>query len=104
VQTKSALNSANGELQKARTDLKGALDELVSLRKQYSEQQMALGQLQAEMANARAFVEAEKAVSARLREDIAKMKEEFAHRPARRARARRRGRPGRCCMTRPSPW
>jgi hypothetical protein len=34
--------------------------------------------LQAEMTNARAFVEAEKAVSARLREDMAKMKEEFA--------------------------
>jgi len=93
VQTKSALNSANAELQKTRTDLKGALDELVSLRKQYSEQQMALAQLQAEMANARAFVEAEKAVSARLREDMAKMKEEFATalRAARASQARPAG-------------
>lgn len=78
LQTKSALNSANSELQKTRTDLRSTSDELISLRKQYSEQQMALNQLQAEMANARAFVEAEKAVSARLREDMAKIKEEFA--------------------------
>ena len=78
MQTKSALNSANAELQKTRADLKGTQDELISLRKQYAEQQMALNQLQAEMANARAFVEAEKAVSARLREDMAKMKDEFA--------------------------
>ena len=77
-QTKSALNSANSELQKTRSDLKVASDELVSLRKQYSEQQMALNQLQAEMANARTFLEAEKAVSARLREDMAKLKEDFA--------------------------
>lgn len=34
--------------------------------------------IQAEMANARSFLEAEKAVSARLREEITKMKEAFA--------------------------
>ena len=92
-QTKAALNSANSELQKARSDLKVASDELVSLRKQYSEQQMALNQLQAEMANARAFLEAEKAVSARLREDMAKLKEDFATalRAARASQARPAG-------------
>jgi hypothetical protein len=39
---------------------------------------MALNQLQAEMVNARAFVDAERAVSARLRQELGKMKEEFA--------------------------
>ena len=92
-QTKSALNNANTELQKTRSDLKVASDELVSLRKQYAEQQMALNQLQAEMANARTFLEAEKAVSARLREDMAKMKEDFATalRAARSSQARPAG-------------
>jgi len=78
AKTRSALNGANAELQKTRTDLKTTSDDLAALRKQFGEQQMALTMLQAEMTNARAFVEAEKAVSARLREDMAKMKEEFA--------------------------
>ena len=92
-QTKSALNNANAELQKTRGELKVASDELVSLRKQHAEQQMALNQLQAEMANARTFLEAEKAVSARLREDLAKMKEDFATalRAARSSQARPAG-------------
>jgi hypothetical protein len=37
-----------------------------------------LNQLPAEMVNARAFVEAEKAVSTRVREELAKVKEEYA--------------------------
>ena len=39
---------------------------------------MALNQLQAEMVNARAFIDAERAVSARLRAELVKMKEEYA--------------------------
>ena len=78
ARTKAALSSANAELQRTRTNLKTTQDELVALRKQFSEQEMALNQLQAEMANARAFVEAEKAISTRLREELAKTREEFA--------------------------
>lgn len=78
LETQAALASAQSELQKTRTDLKTTQDELIALRKQFSEQQLALSQLQAEMVNARAFVEAEKAVSARLRGELAKVKEEYA--------------------------
>jgi septal ring factor EnvC (AmiA/AmiB activator) len=78
AQTRSALRAANADLQKTRSDLKSAQDELISLRKRYSEQELALQQLQAEMATARAFVEAEKAVGARLRDELAKQKEESA--------------------------
>ena len=78
AQTRSALSAASSELQKSRAELKTAVDELSALRKQLSEQQMALNQLQAETTNARAFVEAEKAVSVRLRQEIAKMKEDQA--------------------------
>ncbi len=78
AQTRTALRNANADLQKTRTDLKSTQDELIALRKRYSEQELALQQLQAEMATARAFVEAEKAVGARLRDDLAKQKEESA--------------------------
>ena len=78
LETKTALASAQSELHKTRTDLKTTQDELVALRRQFSEQQIALTQLQGEMVNARAFMEAEKAVSARVREELAKMKAEYA--------------------------
>ena len=78
AQTRTALKNSNTDLQKTRTDLKSTQDELIALRKRYSEQELALQQLQAEMATARAFVEAEKAVGARLRDDLAKQKEESA--------------------------
>lgn len=78
AQTRSALRAANADLQKARSDLKSTQDELIALQKRHSEQELALQQLQAEMATARAFVEAEKAVGARLRDDLAKQKEDSA--------------------------
>ena len=78
IEARSALAGAKSELQKTAADLGTTRDELVALRKQFAEQQMALNQLQAEMTNARTFLEAEKAVSARLREELAKTKEEFA--------------------------
>ena len=78
AQTRAALRAANADLQKARSDLKSTQDELISLHKRYAEQELALQQLQAEMATARAFVEAEKAVGARLRDDLAKQKEDSA--------------------------
>jgi len=77
-ETRTALASAQAELQKATTDLKTRQDELIALRRQFSEQEMALNQLQAEMVNARAFIDAERAVSARLRGEVARMKEEYA--------------------------
>jgi Flp pilus assembly protein CpaB len=84
-ETRTALARAHAELQKSATDLKVAQDDLIALRRQFSEQEMALNQLQAEMVNARAFVDAERAVSARLRGELAKMKEPLATAP----RARR---------------
>ena len=84
-ETRTSLAKAQAERQKSTTDLKAAQDELIALRRQFSEQEMALNQLQAEMVNARAFVDAEKAISARLRGELAKMKEHSATAP----RARR---------------
>jgi len=81
LEAKAARASAQAELQKTSTDLKTTQDELIALRRQFSEQEMALNQLQAEMVNARAFVDAERAVGARLRADLAKMKEEYATAP-----------------------
>jgi len=78
AQTRAALRAANADLQKARVDLKTTQDELIALQKRHSEQELALQQLQAEMATARAFVEAEKAVGARLRDDLAKQREDSA--------------------------
>ena len=78
AQTRSALRAASADLQKTRSDLKSTQDELIELRKRHSELEMALNQLQAEMPNARAFLEAEKAIGARLREEMAKQKEDSA--------------------------
>jgi hypothetical protein len=78
LETRTALARAQAELQKTTTGLKTTQDELIALRRQFSEQEMALNQLQAEMVNARAFVDAERAISARLRGELAKMKEEYA--------------------------
>jgi septal ring factor EnvC (AmiA/AmiB activator) len=78
LETRTALARAQAELQKSTADLKAAQDDLIALRRRFSEQEMALNQLQAEMVNARAFVDAERAISARLRGDLAKMKEEYA--------------------------
>ena len=77
-ETRTALARAQAELQKATTDLKTRQDELIALRRQFSEQEMALNQLQAEMVNARAFIDAERAVSARLRAELVTRKEEYA--------------------------
>ena len=84
-ETRTSLARAQAERQKSSTDFKAAQDELIALRRQFSEQEMALNQLQAEMVNARAFVDAERAISARLRGELAKMKEQLAAAP----RARR---------------
>ena len=84
-ETRTALARAQAELQKTTSDLKTRQDELIALRRQFSQQEMALNQLQAEMVNARAFVDAERAVGARLRGELAKMKEQLATAP----RARR---------------
>jgi septal ring factor EnvC (AmiA/AmiB activator) len=89
LETKTALTRAQAELQKTATDLKATQDDLIALRRQFSEQEMALNQLQAEMVNARAFVDAERAVGARLRGELAKMKEQLATAP----RARRTAQP-----------
>ena len=85
LETRTALARAQAELQKSTADLKAAQNDLIALRRQFSEHEMALHQLQAEMVNARAFVDAERAVSARLRGELAKMKEQLATAP----RARR---------------
>jgi uncharacterized protein HemX len=92
AQTKLTLASANAELQKAKADAKTARDDLGALRKQFSEQQVAFTILQAEMVNARGFLEAEKASTARLRDELARQKEEFAN-ALKAARSAQAGRP-----------
>jgi septal ring factor EnvC (AmiA/AmiB activator) len=75
---RSELARTNDELQRTK-DLIRAMDvTLAALRKEAAEQKMALDQLQADLNIARTNVETEKAVSARLRDENAKLKESVA--------------------------
>ena len=78
AQARSELAGVRSELNQAQLELRRMREERDALHRESTEQKLQLQQIQAEMANARSFVEAEKAVSARLREDIVKIKEEFA--------------------------
>jgi septal ring factor EnvC (AmiA/AmiB activator) len=76
AQTKAELARVNSELQRTRSDLQAARGELATLQRQAAEQKLALDQLQADLSTARAFLEAEKGIGARLRDELLKAKEE----------------------------
>jgi hypothetical protein len=59
------------EAQKADADMKAARAERDALRKEMAELKLAADQMRAEIDTAKQFIEAERAVSARLREDLA---------------------------------
>jgi peptidoglycan hydrolase CwlO-like protein len=70
--TKAELAGANSQLQKAKSDIGSLAAELEALRKESAEQKMAAEQLRAEVTTAKAFLEAEKGLALRLREELAK--------------------------------
>jgi hypothetical protein len=78
AQARAELASVRFDLNQAQVELRRMREERDALHRESTEQKLQLQQIQAEMANARSFVEAEKAVSARLREEMVKMREEFA--------------------------
>jgi predicted RNase H-like nuclease (RuvC/YqgF family) len=78
AQARAEAASVRSDLNQAQVDLRRMREERDALHRESTEQKLQLQQLQAEMTHARSFVEAEKAVSARLREDMVKMKEDFA--------------------------
>ena len=72
--TRAELAAANGQLQQARAELQAGQNELAGLRKEALAAKLAMEQMQADVTSARSFLEAEKAVGARLRDDLAKAK------------------------------
>jgi septal ring factor EnvC (AmiA/AmiB activator) len=78
AQARAELASVRSDLSQAQLDLRRTREERDTLHRASTEQKLQLQQMQAEMTHARSFVEAEKAVSARLRDEIVKIKEEFA--------------------------
>jgi hypothetical protein len=78
AQARAELASVRFDLNQAQLELRRMREERDALHRESTEQKLQLQQMQAETAHARSFVEAEKAVSARLREEIVKIKEDFA--------------------------
>ncbi len=74
----AALAGANAQLQKTQSDLRSVTGEVAALRKESVEQKMALEQQRAELATAKGFLDAERAATARIREELAKAKEQIA--------------------------
>lgn len=75
---RSDLSSAKAGLDQARTELAAARKETAALSKEMSEQKIVVDQLRAERETARTFLEAEQAIGARLRADLALAKEQLA--------------------------
>jgi hypothetical protein len=73
-----ALAESNALLKKAQIDVKTMGTELEALRKQSAEHKAALDHQQLELRAAQSFLETERAASARLREELVKMKEALA--------------------------
>jgi septal ring factor EnvC (AmiA/AmiB activator) len=78
TQARAELAGLRADLGRAQLELRRMGEERDKLHRESTEHKLQLQQLQAEMVNAKSFVEAEKAVSARLRDDIVKLKEAFA--------------------------
>ena len=78
AETGAELGLANGQLQKARTERQALQTELAALRKEAMAAKLAMDQMQADLTAARSFLETEKAATLRLRDDLAKAKEQLA--------------------------
>jgi len=72
------LADTTARLQKAEAKIKPLEASVEALRKESATQQQALEQARAELASAKTFLEAEKDSGARLREDLARTKEQLA--------------------------
>lgn len=72
--TRAELSAASGQLQRGRAELQAVQNELVGLRKEALAAKLAMEQMQADLTTARSFLDAEKAMGARLRDDLAKAK------------------------------
>ena len=72
--TRAELSAASGQLQRGRAELQAVQNELVGLRKEALAAKLAMDQMQADLTTARSFLDAEKAMGARLRDDLAKAK------------------------------
>jgi peptidoglycan hydrolase CwlO-like protein len=77
-EARAALSGANTQLQKAQADLKSVTAEVAPLRKEAADQKATIDQLQAELSSARAFLEAERAATARIRDELTLTKEKMA--------------------------
>jgi septal ring factor EnvC (AmiA/AmiB activator) len=75
---KAQLTTTNTELQKTRADLRATQTELAALRKEAADAKLAMEQMQADLTTARSFLEAEKGVSARLRDELNQAKQQLA--------------------------
>ena len=78
AETRAELALANGQLQKARAERQALQTELAALRKEAMAAKLAMDQMQADLTAARSFLETEKAATLRLRDDLAKAKEQLA--------------------------
>jgi septal ring factor EnvC (AmiA/AmiB activator) len=76
--TKAELASTNSQMQKAKDDMLAMRVETEALRKEFAEQKLAAERSRADLASAQSYLDAEKAVGARLREELLKTKEQLA--------------------------
>lgn len=76
--TKRELAGAVTGLEKAKADALSAKEAANALRKEMADQKAAVDQLRSEMAAASSFLEAEKAVGARLRQELSMANEKLA--------------------------
>lgn len=76
--SQAALAAANGQLQKAQADLKALKAEVEPLRKETAELKAAFEQQKSELATAKAFLDAERAATMRVREELTTAKEQMA--------------------------
>jgi len=76
--TRLELADANSRLQKAEARIKPLEATVETLRKESADRQQALDQLRGEFTNTRAFYEAERDMGLRLREELARAREQLA--------------------------
>jgi len=77
-EARTSLASANAQLQKTQVELRALGAEVAPLRKETAEQKAALEQQRVELAAAKGFLDAERASTIRIREELATAKEQIA--------------------------
>jgi hypothetical protein len=77
-EAQAALASANSLLQKTRSELRSVTAEVAPLRKESAEQKATIEQQRVELASAKSFLDAERASTIRVREELTLAKEQIA--------------------------